>query len=214
MTTSHASALPLTLNGYTELPLGKIAAVVTYLEMLRPPPRREGTDASPSPGPWALVPVGDDLDRYRSIYRRVGERWLWFSRLALGDAALRQILRHPEVDPLILTRDGQDMGLLELDFRRPGECEIVFFGVVPEAIGTGAGRFMMDEAVARAFARPIVRLWLHTCTLDHPAAMGFYLSCGFKPYKRAIEVADDPRLMGLAAPTAAPHAPIIGPEQG
>jgi ribosomal protein S18 acetylase RimI-like enzyme len=106
---------------------------------------------------------------------------------------------------------SEDIGLLELDFRRPGACELAFLGVVPEAIGSGAGRFLIGQAVARAFARPIGRLWVHTCTLDHPGALGFYRRAGFRPYKRAVEVADDPRLAGHLPRAAAPQIPLMRP---
>jgi hypothetical protein len=67
----------------------------------------------------------------------------------------------------------------------------------------------MNRAIERAWARPIHRFWVHTCTLDHPGALGFYIRSGFKPYARRVEVADDPRLVGLAPRTSAPHIPII-----
>ncbi|HVL70608.1 MAG TPA: GNAT family N-acetyltransferase [Beijerinckiaceae bacterium] len=196
--------IPLDLSGYTDLPPGKIATIVTYLEMrARPEPR-------PLPGgPWTLARIGDDVQRYRALFRRVGEPWLWFGRLVIGDATLRGILGDPAVEAFALRREGEDVGLLELDFRQAGACELSYFGLVPEAVGQGAGRFLMNEAVARAFARPIERFFVHTCTLDHPGAVGFYVRSGFSPYKRAIEVADDPRLTGLVPRTAAPHVPIV-----
>jgi GNAT superfamily N-acetyltransferase len=192
------------LNGYTDLPTGTIAAVVTYLEMREPPPlppvSRNG---------WSFVSLAGDIGRYRDIFRRVGEPWLWFSRLVMSDAALRAIIDHPRVQAFALHEDGRDVGLLELDFRREGECELSFFGLVPEAIGGGRGRVLMNEAVRRAFAAPIGRLWVHTCTLDHPRALRFYVRSGFRPYKRAVEIADDPRLKGYVPLAAAPHMPPL-----
>jgi GNAT superfamily N-acetyltransferase len=193
------------LNGYTDLPAGTIAAVVTYLEMREPP-------AAPPPAPaagWSLAPLSGDLDRYRTLFGRVGESWLWFSRLVMSDAGLRSILGDPRVKAFALHEDGCDLGLLELDFRQPGECELSFFGVVPEAIGRGFGRVLMAEALRRAWDAPIKRLWVHTCTLDHPRALGFYMRSGFRPYKRAVEIADDPRLKGYLPPAAAPHMPPL-----
>jgi GNAT superfamily N-acetyltransferase len=192
------------LNGYTDLPGGTIAAVVTYLEMREPPP----LPAVPREG-WSLVPLSGDVGRYRDLFRRVGEPWLWFSRLVMSDAALRAVIDHPRVQAFALHEDGRDLGLLELDFRREGECELSFFGLVPEAIGQGWARVLMNEAVRRAFAAPIGRLWVHTCTLDHPRALGFYMRSGFRPYKRAVEIADDPRLQGYVPLASAPHMPPL-----
>jgi ribosomal protein S18 acetylase RimI-like enzyme len=200
-------AFVVALSGVTDLPAGKIAAVVTYLEMRAPPPRRSAL------GPWTLEPIFD-VPRYRALYRRVGEPWLWFSRLVMPAAELSLILADPAVVAFALRGDGADIGILELDFRQPGEAEIAFFGVVPEAIGTGAATFLMDEAIARAFARSIERLWLHTCTLDHPRAVAFYRRAGFTPYKRAIEIADDPRATGHLPREAGPGVPLVGGQPG
>ena len=192
------------LNGITDLPPGTIATIVTYLEMRAPPPG----GAIPREG-WSLVPLSDDIARYRAVFRRVGEPWLWFTRLIMSDDDLRSIIDHPRLRALALHVGGEDLGLLELDFRRAGECELSFFGLVPEAIGQGWGRLLMQEAIRRAWEQPIERLWVHTCTLDHPRALGFYMRSGFRPYKRAVEIAEDPRLIGYVPLTAAPHMPPI-----
>ena len=77
-------------------------------------------------------------------------------------------------------------------------------------IGQGAGKYLMAKALTAAWATNPSRVWVHTCTLDHPNALPFYIKAGFIPYKRAIEIADDPRLTGEAPRTAAPHIPILG----
>lgn len=152
-----------------------------------------------------------DLGGYRRLCRLVGEDWIWVSLLELDDDAVRAILADPSVEVYAL-RDGTgDIGLLQLDFRVAGECELVFSGVVNDAIGKGTGRFLMNEAIARAWSRPIERFWLHTCTFDHPAAIAFYRRSGFRPYALMVEVHDDPRLTGLLPRTAAPHIPLLDP---
>jgi GNAT superfamily N-acetyltransferase len=84
-----------------------------------------------------------------------------------------------------------------------------FFGVADTLIGTGAGRWMMNRALERAWSLPIRRFWVHTCTLDHPAAVEFYRRSGFTAFRRQIEVFDDPRLLGYLPTTAAPQIPVI-----
>lgn len=200
-------SVPLSLSGYTDLPPGKIAAVVTYLEM-RARPRLKRLERR---GGWSLERITDDLHRFRTLFRAIGEDWMWFSRLAMTDNALTAIIGDPQVESHALVERGRDIGLLELDFRSGGECELSFFGLVPEAIGRGAGLFLMNEAIRRAFRRPIKRLFVHTCSLDHPKALTFYIRSGFIPYKRAIEIADDPRLRGFLPLDAAPRTPIIAP---
>jgi GNAT superfamily N-acetyltransferase len=131
--------------------------------------------------------------------------------LKLSTGALEAIIQHPKVEIFSLTVGGRDEGLLELDFREDRECELAFFGVTSRCIGRGAGRVLMNAAIERAWSHPIRRFWVHTCTLDHPAALQFYIRSGFRPYRRQIEIADDPRLSGLIPETAAPHVPIIRP---
>ena len=86
-----------------------------------------------------------DLDWFRDLYRRVGEEWLWFSRLRMSDAELAAIIHAPRVEVYALVHDGGDEGLLELDFREAGQCELVYFGVTEKLIGSGAGRFLMNQ---------------------------------------------------------------------
>ncbi len=105
--------------------------------------------------------------------------------------------------------DGIDEGLLELDFRHPGVCELSFFGVTPGLVGIGAGRWLMNRALELVWSRPIRRFWVHTCTHDHPAALAFYMRSGFRPFRRHIHIEDDPRLAGVLPRTAAPQIPLI-----
>jgi GNAT superfamily N-acetyltransferase len=192
-------------DGYSDVPAGKIAAVVTHLEMTE----RSTLSSEPS-GPWTLRKVErPDLAWYRDLYRRVGEEWLWFSRIRASDDKLAARLHHPLVETHALVADGRDEGLLELDFREPGACEIGMFGVTAKLVGSGAGRWLMHRALELAWSRDITRLWLHTCTFDHPAALPFYQRAGFRPFRRQVEIADDPRLDGAAPRDVAKHVPVI-----
>lgn len=194
-------------DGFFDVPAAKIATIVTHLEMLsRPPHRASAVVASGIAIGRVTAPA---LDWYRDLFRRIGEPWLWFSRLRMSDDALSAIIRHPDVEVWSLVVDGRDEGLLELDFRQAGQCELAFFGLTPGLVGQGAGRLLMGQAIARAWARPISRFWVHTCTLDHPAALGFYMRSGFVPYRRQVEIADDPRATGEAPRDTAPHFPLL-----
>lgn len=195
-----------TRDEYTRIAPGKIVTVITHLQMYAPPRPR------PEPPDHALeirCARTPDLDWYRSLYRRVGENWLWFSRLLLDDTSLAALIHRPDIEVYALRHAGRDEGMLELDFRRLPDVEISFLGVVAPLIGTGAGRFLMNHALNICWARSPRRVTVHTCTLDHPNALAFYLRSGFVPYARSIEIADDPRLLGILPPTAAPHYPIV-----
>jgi GNAT superfamily N-acetyltransferase len=193
-------------DGYTDLPPGRIAAIATSLEMLARPPQRPLPEV---PGVTLRRIERPDVDWYRDLFRRVGAPWLWQSRLRLSSDALEAVIRSPDVTMWAAVEDGRDEGLLELDFREPQVCELAFLGLTGSLVGRGAGRLLMGHALANAWSRPIRRLWVHTCTLDHPAALGFYIRSGFRPFKRQLELSTDPRLDGTLPPDAAPGVPII-----
>jgi GNAT superfamily N-acetyltransferase len=194
------------LDGYTDLEPGKIASVVTYLEKQRPP----DAAAVPAKSEWSLERCSQpDVQWYRSLFLAVGKEWLWFSRLQMTDDALRSVIQDPAVDIFCFKINGEDKGILELDRREMPDIEIAFIGLIPETIGHGAGKFLLDQAVRLAWSRRPRRVLVHTCTLDHPRALPLYRAAGFVPYKRAIEVADDPRLDGTLPLTAAAHIPSI-----
>ena len=193
---------------FTDVPAGKIAAIVTSLEMFGAPGAAAGALGSRAvAAPHVERP---DLDWFRDLFRRVGEDWLWFSRLTMTDDALRAIIHDPAVEVHLLMAGEQEAGLLELDFRVADECELSFFGLTPAFIGSGAGRWLMNRAIERAWSRPVRRFWVHTCTFDHPDALSFYLRSGFRAFRREVEISDDPRLTGAMPRNAAPHIPIIG----
>ncbi|SDU30121.1 GNAT family N-acetyltransferase [Stappia sp. ES.058] len=200
-------SLSVDLSGCTDLPAGKIANVVTYLEMHARPPTRfvERPDLR-------LERIErPDPAQYRRLFRRIGDDWLWFGRLAADDEALVRLLTAPGHGLHYCRNEAGDaVGLLELDFSHPSDVELAYFGLVPEAIGGGAGRWLMNQAIDTAWGRAgTTRFWVHTCTADSPQALGFYMSSGFTPYKRAIEIEDDPRLTGLLPRDVAPRVPLI-----
>jgi N-acetylglutamate synthase-like GNAT family acetyltransferase len=106
-------------------------------------------------------------------------------------------------------RAGVEIGMLELDFREPGVCELSYVGLVPELAGKGHGDWLMGEALARAWTKGITRVWVHTCTLDHPAALGFYRRHGFVAIARTVETFADPRVTGILPADAAPQIPLL-----
>ena len=188
------------------VPNGELAAVVTYLEMHQPPAE---------PVPPSLLTLRrmerPKPDEYRRLFRRVGARWLWFSRLVMDDARLVAILTDPKVELFaVLDESGDEAGLLELDFRKPGQCELAFLGLVPELAGQGHGRWLLAEALRRAWRPGVDRVDVHTCTLDHPAALPAYRRAGFTAYRRAVERFPDPRVLGLLPPDCAPQVPLLG----
>lgn len=138
-------------------------------------------------------------ERYRELYRAVGERHQWRDRLAWSDAELEAHLARPTTQLWLLTRDGADAGYFELALAQamrtpadgggiaapsdPGtDVEIAYFGLVPAFLGRGLGGHLLTCAVEAGWAAGGERVWLHTCSLDGPAALPNYRARGFEPY--------------------------------
>jgi GNAT superfamily N-acetyltransferase len=195
--------------GLTPVPPGHVAAVVTFLEMRKRPPARPLPAAPLRLARWKQP----EPDKYRALFRRVGESWLWFSRLAMREADLGAIIHDPGVEIYaVLDPRGIEVGLIELDFRTAPNCEIAFFGLIPELAGRQYGRWMMAQVMAIAWRGGVERVWVHSCTLDHPSALGFYRAQGFTAYDRTLEIFADPRLTGHLPRSAALQIPLIDPE--
>ena len=184
----------------------ELAAVVTYLEM------RTRPETEVPPSTLDLKRLSNPTEeRYRELFRLIGSPWLWFSRLILDEGKLGAIIGDPNVELFVaLDGNGRDVGILELDFREHGQCELAFVGLVPDLSGLGHGRWLLAEAVGRAWREGISRVHVHTCSLDHPAALAAYRRAGFIPYKRAIERFPDPRLLGILPKECAPQVPLLG----
>lgn len=149
----------------------------TYLAMDQPP----APDRGPS---W---PPGFHLQRevvdealYRQLYASVGGAWHWRDRLPWTDEQLRTHLTDPAIAVWVLREDGAPRGFFELARHGDGSVEIAYFGLLPGAMGRGLGRALLIAAIDAAWALDPARVWLHTCTLDHPAALPNYLSRGFR----------------------------------
>ncbi|HVI99801.1 MAG TPA: GNAT family N-acetyltransferase [Sphingomonas sp.] len=192
--------------GLTPVRDDQLATIVTTLEMTARPPLRPIPES-----PLRLVRWDHpQTDKYRALFRRVGGPWLWFSRLVMDEADLAAIIRDPEVSVFAaVDRQGVEVGMLELDHRHAGQCELSYVGLVPELAGQGHGRWLMAHALTLAWRKDVTRVWVNTCTLDHPAALGFYRASGFTPVRRTIETFDDPRALGVLPADAAPQIPYL-----
>lgn len=191
---------------YEAVPDGELAAVVTYLEI------RDRPHVTVPESTLSLNRVEvPQPEHYKELFRLVGAPWLWFSRLIMDDAHLASIIQHPKVELYaVLDETEREVGMLELDFREPHECELSFIGLVLQLSGLGHGRWLLAEAVQRAWRGDVRRVHVHTCSLDHPAALSAYRRAGFVAFKRAIERFPDPRLLGVLPRDCAPQIPLLG----
>ena len=186
-----------------DVPDGEVGTVVTYLEMKERPKPRPTPESPLRLRHWREV----DPAKYRMLFRRVGGRWLWYSRLLMDDPTLRSNLAEVHA---VDDGAGIEVGMIELDFGKEGECLIRFLGLVPELAGRGHSKWLFAQTLALAWRKGVERVHVNTCSLDHPAALPSYLKAGFRAYRRAFESFPDPRLVGALPPDAAAQIPLIG----
>jgi GNAT superfamily N-acetyltransferase len=152
----------------------------TYLRMTSPAALRPARLAVDGARVDRVAPC--TADRYRALYRAVGESWHWHDRDAWSDPRLAEHLAQDGVHVHLLTVDGETAGYFELQRHDDGDVEIVYFGLVPRFIGRGLGGHLLTVAVEEAWRLGATSVWLHTCTLDHPAALANYTARGFAQY--------------------------------
>lgn len=171
----------MTSAGSDEGDRGVIEVVRTYLEI------RDPAELQPAPlaGPGQVEQVHRcPVSFHRFLYREVGRHYHWRDRLVWTDAQVRAYLDDPGITLHVLYVEGSPAGYFELRMEPDRSVEIAYFGLLPEFIGRGLGKGLLSEAVRAAWARGAGRVWLHTCTLDDPAALPNYLKRGFKPFRK------------------------------
>ena len=157
-------------------------AVRTYLEMT------DRSQLSPSGAPPgdATLERSDDcsLELWRHLYAEVGREYHWVDRLSWSDEEIAHYLGDPRLELWVLREGDEPVGYFELRGHEDGAIEIAYFGLLPQAVGRGLGKFMLTRAVERAWDRGATRIWLHTSSLDHSSALSNYLARGFTIWKQ------------------------------
>lgn len=166
----------------------QIDVTVTFLEMRRPPER----PLRPLPEGCVVTPF-DSLDRYLELHCLVGRDWLWSDQIFKPREQLAAEIAPPGASANAITIDGKDAGIIHLGYHSPPDVELCYFGLAQEFTGRGLGGALLDWAIARAWSRNPRRFWLHTCTLDSPAALPTYQKAGFERYKTLYMSQRDPR---------------------
>jgi GNAT superfamily N-acetyltransferase len=168
----------------------KIAVDVTYMQMFDAPVY----DAPCAPDSVQVLRADQPPAAfYRFLYGTVGKQWRWYERLKLTDNELNCILHTPHVEVHVLYVGGVPAGYVEMVREASNETEIAYFGLMPDFIGQGLGRFFLEWSLTYAWSRRPVRVWLHTCSLDHPRALPNYQRAGLVSYRRERVFIIDPR---------------------
>jgi len=140
------------------------------------------TGRAPIPSGFVVTQERCDPGLYRELYEGVGSDYHWRDRRSWTDEQLRAHLERPDIVIWVLRERGAPRGFFELARHDDGSVEIAYFGLMPLGIGQGLGRALLTSAIDEAWSlKPVPsRVWLHTCTLDHPAALANYLARGFQ----------------------------------
>lgn len=157
-----------------------VDVTVYYLEMLAHPKR--GVPA-PRDGLTVLHAQQPSVPYYRFLYDAVGKEYNWLSRRILSDDELASVIHDPLNEVHVLHVDGSPAGFAELDRHQADEVEVVQFGLMGDFIGQGLGMWFLQWTIDKVWSYGPRRLWLHTCTLDHPAAVPTYQKAGFVQFK-------------------------------
>lgn len=178
----------------------ELDVTVTYLEIAENP---NPIDPQLPDGNTLIRVTDPPVWYFLSLYNAVGRDWEWRDRLGDSEDTLRDFVGNPSVELWTLTAKGWPQGFFQLDYRQGNIVDIAYFGLVPEAVGKGLGKKMLQAALAKAWSCPTTqRVTVNTCTLDHPAALSLYKSCGFRPIKQQVttRILHADRLAPLAEP--------------
>lgn len=168
----------------------RVEVTRTYLELLRP----GDLVAVPSPDPRLRLERVEECPPsfHRYLYAEVGRAYQWVDRLGWTDGQIIDYLASPTVSLWVLYFSGAPAGYFELKRNDDGAVEIAYFGLLPDFTRRGFGKYLLSEAAGRAWSLGARRVWLHTCTLDDPAALPNYLARGFRPFRTEVYVTDVP----------------------
>jgi ribosomal protein S18 acetylase RimI-like enzyme len=119
----------------------------------------------------------------RFLYTAVGGDWHWRDRLTWSYAHWMIYLDRPELETWVAYQRGTPAGYVELESQPGGDVEIVYFGLLPQFIGQGIGGYLLTQAIQRGWAMGAARVWVHTCSLDHPGALSNYQARGLRIFK-------------------------------
>lgn len=179
--------------------MNEIAATTWWLQMTTPPDN--GSKAALPAACVVMKAVKPTRAFYLHLYTSVGRPYQWYNRLMMPASELQQLLNDENNDIHVLYFNGVPAGFVEFDLSNPEETEIVYFGLSCEFTGRKLGMAFLKWCIHTAWQRSISRLWLHTCNLDHPAALSLYQKAGFEIYdqdtimQQTPDPEDDPYLL-------------------
>ena len=126
-----------------------------------------------------------DFQLNKFFYKQVGKKHRWVDRLSWSDEKWIKYISNKNLETYLITEKEDLAGFFELLYNPElKETEISYFGLLEEYIGKGIGGYALSEAIKKSFKKNIKRVWLHTCTLDHPNALKNYIARGMTVFRK------------------------------
>ena len=162
------------------------APVITYyLEMKN---RGQLRSKAQPPGLEVIEAELKEFRFNRYLYQLVGEPWQWVDKLALSDQAWQEYAERDSLRTWVAYHRGSIAGYYELERQDDGSVQIAYFGLAPRFVGKGFGGFLLTHALESAWSwGDTERVWVHTCTLDHPGALSNYQARGMQVFRTERE---------------------------
>ena len=137
--------------------------------------------------------IKPDFQLNKFFYKQVGKKHRWIDRLIWSDEKWMTYISNRNLETYVISKYDELVGFFELLYNPElKETEISYFGLLEEYIGKGIGGFALSSAIRKAFEKNINRVWLHTCTLDHPNALKNYIARGMTVFKKEnIKILDN-----------------------
>ena len=134
---------------------------------------------------YLVKKIKPDFQLNKFFYKQVGKKHRWIDRLSWSDEKWINYISNKNLETYIICETEELVGFFEL-LHNPElqETEISYFGLLEEYIGKGIGGYALSEAIKKSFEKNIRRVWLHTCTLDHPNALKNYIARGMTVFKK------------------------------
>lgn len=158
---------------------------IYYLELTDPKQFKEIAEGNPNLDFRQAKALCPALNRF--FYTEVGKPWDWIDRLAWSDEQWMQYLARPELETWLFYHAETPIGYVELELQADEQVQLVYLGLLPHFTGKGYGKYFLSRAVQRAWALGAKRVWLHTCSKDHPYALPNYQARGFCLYKQVTQ---------------------------
>ena len=134
---------------------------------------------------YLVKKIKPDFQLNKFFYKQVGKKHRWIDRLSWSDGKWINYISNKNLETYIISESDELVGFFELLYNPElKETEISYFGLLEEYIGKGIGGYALSEAIRKSFERNIRRVWLHTCTLDHPNALKNYIARGMTVFKK------------------------------